>query len=405
MPAPQYVIRSYGGGATEAAQLIQTIGSTDTSFSITPTTGWVETAGSNIGSPLGTSGPFTVAVDRFAPSEEKILCSAINLSTGVVTVYVDPGDGWSGRGYDSTSAQAHVPGTTTAGVSPVWSATEAEEANAAVHDMLGGGGGFSVSVPIGTLIPFAGTALTLPTNFLVADASAVSRTSYSALFTAITIPVTGTTTTGGATITAVSSSFTPYITGGMQVTLTNSGGAVYTVSSVASTSIVLTSGTGITAGTGGAIVVYPHGAGDGSTTFNLPDARGRVIAGQSSLGTNSQPSLWVGGGGGEKLHTLVQNELSTAIGTAAAQAATVTDPTHYHQSVSPGTGFAIQVPSSTEGLAGVGTIPVSFTAYTAPSSTYVSVSNAASSVSNSGGGNGHNNMQPYLVATHIVRVA
>jgi microcystin-dependent protein len=31
------------------------------------------------------------------------------------------------------------------------------------------------------------------------------------------------------------------------------------------------------------------------------------------------------------------------------------------------------------------------------------ITNNASTVRNSGGGNGHNNMQPYLVATHIIR--
>ena len=127
MPAPQYVIRSYGGGA-DVAQLAQNMGPSDTSFAIAPTTGWLE----DDGSPLGTVGPFTVVVDRFTASVEKILCSAINLTSGVVTVYVDSEDGWSGRGYDGTAPQAHVPGGSTSGVQTCWSSAEAKEANQAV---------------------------------------------------------------------------------------------------------------------------------------------------------------------------------------------------------------------------------------------------------------------------------
>jgi hypothetical protein len=134
MAAPLYVVRSYGGGAV-VAQLTEEMSSGDLSFTIAPTTGWTE-ADSN---PLGTAGPFTVVVDRFTASVEKILCSSINLVTGVVSVY--NAGGFSGRGYDGTSPQAHVPGGSTAGVQTCWSSAEAFEANKAVAYMLGSAGG------------------------------------------------------------------------------------------------------------------------------------------------------------------------------------------------------------------------------------------------------------------------
>src|SRR3974390_2732568 len=99
MPAPQYVRRSYGGGA-DVASLVQSIGPTDIAFTIAPDTGWVE----DDGSPLGTVGPFSVVIDRFTPGVEKILCSSIDLATGLVNVFVDPVDGWTGRGYDRSTA-------------------------------------------------------------------------------------------------------------------------------------------------------------------------------------------------------------------------------------------------------------------------------------------------------------
>ena len=408
MAAPQYVRRSYGGGAA-VAQLVQNVGSADTTFTISPVTGWVEEDGI---SPAGTSGPFTVVIDRFTAQVEKILCSAVNISTGVVTVYTS-NDGWTGRGYDGTTPQTHVPNGSTAGVQTCWSSIEANEANTAVYDLLGAGGSSSLGVPIGTLIPFAGTPNTLPANYLVADATAISRATYGALFTAITLAATGTTTLSGATITGVSSAITPYITAGMKITGTNLGalGSVYTVSSVGTTSIVLTSGAGVVAGTVGAIVVYPHGAGDGSTTFNLPDARGRVVAGQGAVNTNAQPSLWVGQGSGEKLHTLVQNELSTAIGVAAAQTGTAAAQTASASTTLPGSSFVAGIASGqnnsinitaggTSGPAGVTFASAATTTVTNSSS---AVTLSTSAVTNSGGGQGHNNMQPYLVATHIVR--
>lgn len=134
MAGPQYVPRDYSGGVVEGVQLTAEMGATDLSFTIANTTGWVNAAGAA----LGTVGPFTVVIDLGTPSVEKILCSSVNLSTGLVTVYNS--GGFSGRGYDQTTAQSHVPGASPAGVQPCWSAVEAAEANAAAVFGPGGGG-------------------------------------------------------------------------------------------------------------------------------------------------------------------------------------------------------------------------------------------------------------------------
>jgi microcystin-dependent protein len=52
------------------------------------------------------------------------------------------------------------------------------------------------------------------------------------------------------------------------------------------------------------------GAGDGSTTFNVPDLRGRVGVGVGSVGTNSQPTYALAATGGEQLHSLSTGELA-----------------------------------------------------------------------------------------------
>lgn len=131
MALPSNVVRSYGGGAVQA-QLVEDLGVSDTSFAITTTVGWVENGTSN---PLGTSGPFTVIIDRGTGTVEKILCSAVNLTTGIVTVWTSGG---SGRGYDGTTAQEHAPNGSPSGVQTTWPSVEADEANDAVVAVLGG---------------------------------------------------------------------------------------------------------------------------------------------------------------------------------------------------------------------------------------------------------------------------
>lgn len=401
MPQPEYVIRSYGGGAA-AAQLVQQMGSSDSSFTITPTTGWVENGTTN---PLGTSGPFTICIDDNSPSRETILCRSINLTSGLVTVFVDT-DGWSGRGYDNTAAVAHVPGGTSSGVTPAWSSLEAEEANQAVYDILGAGGVSSLGVPIGTSIDFRGMPNAVPANFMYENGTAISRTTYSALLTALSMTFTGTTTNAGATITSVGTTtvngatvnITSLLPVGGKIQLVNSGGAVYTISSVTATSIVLTSGVGVTAGTAGNVTFYPHGAGDGSTTFNIPDSRGRTTRGAGTVGTNSQPNTYVGITGGTQTVTI-----STTNMPSHNHAATVTDPQHYHAKA--GTEYVVGIAPGQENSLNItgggssGPAGVTFTAATDNAATGITVA-----TSNTGSGTALNVDSPYSVATKIIRI-
>ena len=77
-----------------------------------------------------------------------------------------------------------------------------------------------------------------------------------------------------------------------------------------------------------AVLSTTYGAGDGSTTFNLPDLRGRVIAGKDDMGGTSANRLTspingdtLGAAGGTESHTLTTAELpshSHTDGTLAA---------------------------------------------------------------------------------------
>lgn len=94
----------------------------------------------------------------------------------------------------------------------------------------------STLVPIGSIISYAGS--TAPTNWLICDGSAISRTTYSDLYN---------------------------------------------------------------------LIGTAFGQGDGSTTFNLPDLRGKVAVGKDEDDTDFDG---IGNVGGEKAHTLTVPELA-----------------------------------------------------------------------------------------------
>lgn len=68
------------------------------------------------------------------------------------------------------------------------------------------------------------------------------------------------------------------------------------------------------------LVVCPYGLGDGSTTFNIPDLRGRVIAGDDNIGGTAASRLTLaqtqgiygnaGASGGEQGHIIITAELA-----------------------------------------------------------------------------------------------
>jgi len=141
---------------------------------------------------------------------------------------------------------------------------------------------FGSGIPVGAVMPYAGlwSPETIPSGWLLSYGQAISRTTYSALFTVI-----GTT----------------------------------------------------------------YGAGDGSTTFNLPDLRGRLVAGQDSMGGTSADRLTglsggvqgdtIGATGGAETHTLTAGQLPTS---ATYQRET----SHGGQSGTAGSGLA-QSPAQT----------------------------------------------------------
>lgn len=141
-----------------------------------------------------------------------------------------------------------------------------------------------------------------------------------------------------------------------------------------------------------------YGTGDGTTTFNLPDLRGRVVASPDNMGGGTDPARLaagdlasvrnsIGGAGGEAAHTLTTPEIPSH-----THANTLTDPGHthiYHDILNNST------------LSGGGFFPTGTNANnpTASATTGITINNASA-----GGGGVHNNMQPTILCNRIMRI-
>lgn len=113
-----------------------------------------------------------------------------------------------------------------------------------------------------------------------------------------------------------------------------------------------------------------YGSGDGSTTFNLPDLRGRVVTGLNT--TNSNFNV-LGKTGGEEAHTLTVSEI----------------PSHNHTIT---TFRQYQDGTSTDSTKIGRTIPAA------------DGGDVSSITSNqTGGGQAHNNLQPYITINYLIR--
>jgi microcystin-dependent protein len=142
-----------------------------------------------------------------------------------------------------------------------------------------------------------------------------------------------------------------------------------------------------------------YGAGDGSTTFNLPDKRGRVSASLDNMGGSAASRLSsytsLGTAGGEQTHTLTLAEIPTSITSAQNQGFNVSVASTT-SNVDIGTN-----PSSTGG-GGIGLSQVAGTGQITSEGT-VAAGNVTTTSNNTGGG-AHANVQPTIACNYIMRV-
>jgi microcystin-dependent protein len=138
-----------------------------------------------------------------------------------------------------------------------------------------------------------------------------------------------------------------------------------------------------------------YGAGDSSTTFNIPDIAGRVVAGKESSASRLTSAVsgvdggTLGAAGGSQSHTLTEAQLPS-------HTHSVTDPGHTHSITD-----AYRSPADIGGqfdavraFSGGGSATVTFSA--ASNTTGITIGNT-------GSGQAHNNVQPVIVLNYIIK--
>ena len=158
-------------------------------------------------------------------------------------------------------------------------------------------------IPIGSVIDFFG--FTTPLHYYYCDGTAKNRISDYKLFTAMTTTEVVSLTSAVGTFTVVDG--TKYAIGG-KIEGTGLDAAGATITNIVGTTVTFTPVA--TATVSSTVTFFAAGNGDGSTTFNLPDLRGYVTAGDGTpTGFTLFSSVGVGGKGGESTHAITIAEM------------------------------------------------------------------------------------------------
>jgi microcystin-dependent protein len=139
-----------------------------------------------------------------------------------------------------------------------------------------------------------------------------------------------------------------------------------------------------------------YGSGDGSTTFNVPDMRGRVTAGKDDMGGTAASRLTstvltasntLGATGGTQTHTLTSAEMPSH---------THTQDAHSH---------AVQRSNSAATSVGADASTLYRAQANTGSGTYFDTQTATATNQNTGGGGAHQNTQPTIILNYIIKAA
>lgn len=251
-------------------------------------------------------------------------------------------------------------------------------------------------MPIGGTLPWDGPFA--PAGWLFKFGQAVSRATYIDTMNALTAAVVGNVANASPTVSGVSVDLRGLGLEGSPI----EGPGVSPGTTVASVTIntIVLSANATAPGTGVQLRIFPHGNGDGSTTFNIPNDRDIVEIGRGTMGgtarglvtttgagTSGLDTGRLGAVGGVDRHTLTEVQLASH-----THAANVTDPGHSHSSGNLAANLGVQFQTGTTATPAAQT---SGSVNGAP--TGISVTNGYT-----GGGQAHPNVQPSRVTNKII---
>lgn len=149
-----------------------------------------------------------------------------------------------------------------------------------------------------------------------------------------------------------------------------------------------------------------YGVGDGSTTFNIPDLRGRVIAGQDNMGGAAAGRI---GAVVTDSGTITGTTLGSAGGSPTHALSTAEMPAHSHGITDPGHTHTFLDPSNNPKTPHVKTQAGGVADFTTSGGTeqtdiHLTTNTTGITVNNAGSGTAHAILQPTIIANKLLRI-